>query len=81
MSAENRLQLWVPPGFAHGFFVLSETAEVIYKATAYYKPDDEHCLAWNDPDVSVVWPIGSMSPIVSERDRRGLPLAEVPTFP
>jgi dTDP-4-dehydrorhamnose 3,5-epimerase len=81
LSAENRRQLWVPPGFAHGFYVLSDVAEVMYKATDYYNPQDEHCLAWNDPDVGVGWPLHGTQPIVSERDSGGLPLGEIPTFP
>ena len=81
LSAENRRQLWVPPGFAHGFFVLSDIAEVLYKATDYYNPEDEHCLAWNDPTVAVEWPLQETVPIVSQRDRAGLFLSEIPLFP
>lgn len=81
LSAENHLQLWIPPGFAHGFYVLSETTEVIYKATDYYKPDDEHCLAWDDETIGVEWPLAGSSPTISERDREGRVLAELPTFP
>jgi dTDP-4-dehydrorhamnose 3,5-epimerase len=81
LSAENRRQLWIPPGFAHGFYVLSDAAEVLYKATAYYDPDDEYCLAWNDSDVAVDWPCAAQPPIVSARDLKGLPLAEIPRFP
>lgn len=81
LSAENHLQLWIPPGFAHGFYVLSETTEVIYKATDYYEPDDEHCLAWDDDTIGVEWPLAGDTPTISERDRGGRPLAELPTFP
>jgi len=81
LSAENRRQLWVPPGFAHGFFVLSDIAELLYKATDYYDPEDEHCLAWNDPTVAVEWPLQETVPIVSQRDRAGLSLSEIPLFP
>lgn len=81
LSAENHLQLWIPPGFAHGFYVLSETTEVIYKATDYYDPDDEHCLAWDDKTIGVEWPLAGPPPTISERDRKGLALAELPTFP
>lgn len=81
LSADNRRQLWVPPGFAHGFFVLSEIAEVLYKATEYYNPEDEHCLAWNDPTIAVEWPLGGQNPIVSKRDNAGLPFGEILTFP
>lgn len=81
LSAENKQQLWVPPGFAHGFYVLSDAAEVVYKATDYYMPGDEHCLAWNDPSVNVEWPSAERAPTISDRDKDGLVLAEIPTFP
>jgi len=81
LSADNRQQVWIPPGFAHGFFVLSDVAEVLYKATDYYNPEDEHCLAWNDPTVAVEWPLGGIVPTVSQRDRGGLSLSEIPPFP
>lgn len=57
LSAENRLQMWVPEGFAHGFLVLSDTAEVLYKTTDYYSPQNERCIAWNDDDISIAWPM------------------------
>ena len=57
LSADNRLQMWIPEGFAHGFLVLSETAEVLYKTTDYYAPQDERCIAWNDEDISIAWPM------------------------
>jgi dTDP-4-dehydrorhamnose 3,5-epimerase len=67
LSTENRLQMWIPPGFAHGFLSLSEGAEVFYKATAFYNPEAERSIAWNDPDIGIVWPfIGA--PIVSIKD-------------
>ena len=81
LSAENRRQLWVPPGFAHGFIVLSDFAEVLYKATDYYDPTDEHCLAWDDPSVAVDWPLRGRTPSLSERDRAGLSLSQIPTYP
>lgn len=81
LSAENHLQLWIPPGFAHGFYVLSETTEVIYKATDYYDPDDEYCLAWDDETIGVAWPLAGTQPTISERDRAGRALSELPTFP
>ena len=77
LSAENRRQLWVPPGFAHGFLVLSETAEVLYKTTDYYAPELERCLAWNDPHVGVAWPIGGREPTLSEKDRSGMAFADL----
>ena len=75
LSAENFRQLWVPPGFAHGFCVVSEHAQFEYKGTALYAPDDEITLAWNDPALAIPWP--ATDPVLSEKDRRGLPLAEV----
>lgn len=79
LSAENRQQLWIPAGFAHGFFVLSEVAEVLYKATDYYAPQHERCLLWNDPELAIAWPLTAEMPILSPKDQAGLPwkLAEV----
>jgi len=76
LSADNKRQLWVPPGFAHGFMTLSELAEFEYKCTDYYHPEDEFCLAWDDPTVAVDWPV--MTPSLSEKDKRGLALKELP---
>jgi dTDP-4-dehydrorhamnose 3,5-epimerase len=78
LSAENRRMLWVPPGFAHGFLVLSEQAEVAYKATDYYAPQFERTLLWNDPDVGIEWPSAG-DIILSDKDKNGklLSLAEV----
>lgn len=81
LSAENRRQLWVPPGFAHGFLVLGDAAEVLYKVTEYYDPSDEQCLAWDDPTVAVEWPLGGRVPKISKRDRTGLKFNQIPTFP
>jgi dTDP-4-dehydrorhamnose 3,5-epimerase len=67
LSAENFRQLWIPPGFAHGFCVLSEIAEVEYKCTAPYSPEDELSLAWNDPDLDVAWPLEG-APLLSRKD-------------
>lgn len=78
LSAENRKQLWIPEGFAHGFLALSETADVLYKTTDYYAPEDERCLIWNDPDVGIDWPIAA--PILSAKDRLGLPLGKAEVF-
>ncbi len=79
LSAENAHQLWVPPGFAHGFCVTSERAQVEYKCTDYYAPGDEITIAWNDPDLAIPWPV--TTPILSEKDRRGLALRELPASP
>lgn len=68
LSDENLRSLWIPPGFAHGFCVLSETADVIYKCTALYDPDDDHGVAWNDPRIAIDWP--AASPIVSSKDAK-----------
>jgi dTDP-4-dehydrorhamnose 3,5-epimerase len=80
LSAENKRQLWVPEGFAHGFLVLSETAEVLYKTTDYYHPEAEHCLSWDDPAVGIVWPIQGGRPLVSAKDAAGKPLAQARLF-
>lgn len=81
LSAQNKLQLWIPPGFAHGFYVLSEWAEVIYKTSDYYAPEMERTLLWNDPQINIQWPlIEGQAPILSDKDARGLPLAQAPTF-
>lgn len=69
LSSENHHQLWVPPGFAHGFCVTSETALFAYKCSGYYNPATEHCILWNDKDLSISWPVDE--PLVSEKDQRG----------
>lgn len=70
LSADNKKQLWVPKGFAHGFYVLSEAAEVQYKTTAFYSPQHERTIKWNDPDVAIAWPFDG-SPVLSEKDQQG----------
>lgn len=80
LSAENHRQLWVPPGFAHGFVVLSESADFLYKTTDYYAPEHERSLLWNDPAVGVEWPLAT-EPLLSAKDRAGVPLAECEVFP
>jgi dTDP-4-dehydrorhamnose 3,5-epimerase len=79
LSAENRKQLWIPEGFAHGYLVLSEAAEVLYKTTDYYAPEHERCLIWNDPEVGIDWPKDG-EPILSAKDRLGLPLSKAEVF-
>lgn len=79
LSAANKKQLWIPEGFAHGFLVLSEGAEVLYKATDYYVPEDERCLIWNDPAIGIDWPKDG-EPIVSAKDQSGLPFSEAEVF-
>lgn len=76
LSDENKRQLWVPPGFAHGFVTLSESARFEYKCTDYYNPGDEYCLRWDDPTINIKWPINS--PLLSDKDRHGLLLEELP---
>ncbi len=76
LSGKNKRQLWVPPGFAHGFLTLSEQADFEYKCTEYYDPADEYTLSWNDPTVSIDWPI--KNPILSEKDKGGLGLEALP---
>lgn len=70
LSADNRYQLWIPPGFAHGFLVLSETADVLYKTTDYYAPQHERRIRWDDPDLAIAWPL-TTQPIVSAKDQAG----------
>jgi len=79
LSEDNHRQFWIPPGFAHGFLVLSESADFIYKATDYYAPEHERCLIWNDPAVGINWPVNE-EPILSAKDRAGLPLRDVEVF-
>lgn len=80
LSADNKKQLWVPPGFAHGFLVVSDYAEVLYKATDYYAPKYERSIAWNDPDLNILWPL-SGEPILSKKDQFGVSLKEAEVYP
>ena len=81
LSAENRHQLWIPEGFAHGFYVMSDQAEVVYKVTDYYAPEWERSILWNDPQIGIEWPLGSDSlPTLSQKDIDGKPLAEAEIF-
>lgn len=73
LNEENHRQLWIPPGFAHGFLVLSESADFLYKTTNYFASAYERCIFWNDPDVGIVWPKG-MTPLLSPKDQVGLPM-------
>lgn len=79
LSAENKQQLWVPAGFAHGFLVVSETAEVLYKATDYYAPQHERSILWNDPDLAIAWPLDS-EPILSAKDIAGKPFKDAEVY-
>lgn len=80
LSAENRKVLWLPVGFAHGFLVLSESAEVAYKTTDYYVPEAERTIAWNDPDLAIEWPVLPESLILSAKDRNGAPFGKAEYF-
>lgn len=80
LNTENKRQFWVPPGFAHGFLVTSDVAEVLYKTTDYYAPQHERSLLWNDPDVGVDWPLDGIEPKLSEKDRNGTPLKTAEIF-
>ena len=76
LSAENKRQLWVPPGFAHGFFVVSETADVLYKTTDYYAPEYERSILWNDSEIGISWPINGIEVKLSQKDKDGTTLKE-----
>ena len=86
LSAENRLQKWIPPGFAHGFLVLSESAEFFYKTTNFYEPNSEAAISWDDPDLAIQWPLeelkaaGFDQPLLSSKDKRAWRLVEAPLF-
>lgn len=79
LSAENKQQLWIPEGFAHGFVTLSDTAEFLYKTTDYYAPESERCIIWNDSSINIHWPI-TACPVLSGKDQRGLCLNEAEVF-
>ena len=80
LTEDNHKQFWVPPGFAHGFLVLSDSADFLYKTTDYYAPQHERCIAWNDPDVNINWPDAGVSPQLSEKDSKGSTLRSAEVF-
>lgn len=80
LSAENKRQLWIPAGFAHGFYVVSEMAEFLYKTTDYYAPEHERTLRWNDPQLGIDWPLAS-EPTLSTKDQHGIPFSSAEYFP
>jgi len=81
LSSENKHQVWIPPGFAHGFYVLSDWAELLYKVSDFYAPQWERTLLWNDPDIGIEWPlINIQNPILSAKDDQGLPLKQSEPF-
>ena len=79
LSAENKRQMWVPPGFAHGFLVLTDTAEFLYKTTDFYAPQHECCLKWDDPAIDIEWPLQG-APLLSGKDQQGLSLQDAKKF-
>ena len=80
LSAENKLQVWIPPGFAHGFLVLSEFAEFLYKTTDFYAPEHERCIRWDDPAIGIEWPLEA-EPVLSSKDQQGVSLQQAQLFP
>ncbi|MBE0613460.1 MAG: dTDP-4-dehydrorhamnose 3,5-epimerase [Burkholderiales bacterium] len=79
LSAENKMMVWIPPGFAHGFVVLSDSADFLYKTTDYWAPQHERTLLWNDPELAIAWPLAG-EPILAAKDRAGTPLAAAEVF-
>ncbi|MBF8806917.1 dTDP-4-dehydrorhamnose 3,5-epimerase [Pseudomonas asiatica] len=79
LSAENKQQLWIPTGFAHGFITLSETAEFVYKTTDFYSAKSERCIAWNDPQIAIEWPFEG-EPLLSAKDQQGVALCQADVF-
>lgn len=81
LSAENKIQLWAPPGFAHGFYVLSEWAELVYKATDFYAPQWDRTIRWDDPDLDIPWPlVDGQPPLLSEKDKLGVPFSQAEVY-
>lgn len=80
LTADSKRMVWVPPGFAHGFVVLSEFAEILYKTTDYYAPEHERSIAWNDPDIGIAWPHAG-APVLSAKDVAGVRLRDAEVFP
>ncbi|GAB4176897.1 MAG: dTDP-4-dehydrorhamnose 3,5-epimerase [Rhodocyclaceae bacterium] len=80
LSDENKRMLWIPPGFAHGFLVLSETVDFFYKTTDFYSPGDERCIRWDDPGLAIPWPLAG-APLVSAKDAAGVPFGEAEVYP
>ncbi|MGQ9686854.1 MAG: dTDP-4-dehydrorhamnose 3,5-epimerase [Thiobacillaceae bacterium] len=79
LSEDNRRMLWIPPGFAHGFLVLSDYADFLYKTTDFYAPEHERCIAWNDPAIGIAWPLEG-EPVLSAKDRAGKALAQAEVY-
>jgi len=81
LSADNQRMFWVPPGFAHGFLVLTECADFLYKATDYYAPEQERTIRWDDPDLAIDWPLADMAPLLAAKDAAGTPFRQAETYP
>jgi dTDP-4-dehydrorhamnose 3,5-epimerase len=81
LSGENHRQLWVPPGFAHGFYVMSESADLLYKCTDLYAPQHDRTLQWDDPEIGVEWPLSGSAPLLSAKDQAGVPLRDAEVYP
>jgi dTDP-4-dehydrorhamnose 3,5-epimerase len=79
LNETNHRQVWIPAGFAHGYLVLSETADLLYKTTDFYEPKHERCLMWNDPEIGIEWPLAGEA-VLSAKDRQGLPLSKAELF-
>ena len=80
LSEANKRMVWVPPGFAHGFLTLENNTDVLYKCDAPYRPEVEHSLAWDDPDVGIQWPLGGMEPMLSAKDQTGQSFGDIAAF-
>ena len=80
LDAESKRMAWIPPGFAHGFLVMSETAEFLYKTTDYYAAEHERTLAWNDPALAIDWPLEGREPVLAAKDAAGMPLSKADTY-
>lgn len=80
LSAQNKRQMWIPPGFAHGFYVVSEWAEIVYKTTDFYAPAWERTIQWNDPMLGIAWPTANTAPILSAKDAQGIPFLNAEVF-
>jgi dTDP-4-dehydrorhamnose 3,5-epimerase len=80
LSADNKRMFWVPPGFAHGFYVVSDQAEFVYKCTDFYAPEHERSILWNDPDIGITWPLDGNDPVLSDKDRQAQPFVQAEVF-
>lgn len=81
LSGENHRQIWIPPGFAHGFYVMSESADLLYKCTDLFAPQYDRTLQWNDPELGVEWPLSGEVPTLSAKDQAGVPLRDAEVYP